>query len=98
MKDEFNDLIEHYKNNGNIDVITINFAVNVNPFIGCVNSDLSDTLTVVVEAAKFIDSEKPDLGVISYDKENDFVLIPAFRGRTITGDGRRDNCCPSARP
>src|SRR5688500_9354444 len=60
MKDEFSDLIKHYAENPNrpIEAIQISFAVHPKNFTACNGENLSESLTVVVEAARIVTNEK----------------------------------------
>src|SRR5687768_10206346 len=97
MKDEFSDLINHYSNNGGIDAIKISFAIHPNEFTACNGEDLSQSLTVIIEAAKLNIGEQGQ-SLVAYDGENDFVLIPAYHGKASGSDGGRTPCCPSSNP
>ncbi len=99
MKDEIKELIRYYEDHPDKDihVIKINFAIHINPFNSC-NGDYSDSLTAVVEAAKFIDNDNPPLGHISYIKPGDFVVIPGYKSVNKNGWAAKDPCCPSSNP
>lgn len=98
--DEFKNLIKLYEDDPTkgIDVITINFAIHLNPGPDeCPGFDYSDSLTVIAEAAKFIDSTNPRLGFISQINIGDFVVIPAYPSSEKHG-WSKNPCCPSSNP
>jgi hypothetical protein len=99
MKDALKNLIDHYESNGGIDVVRINFAVHPNSFSACNGTDYSNSLTVVIEAEKFKDLEKPHDGTIPYHNDQDFVVIPGYNGFSLPGFADGDKaCCPSTNP
>ena len=80
MKDEIKQLLEHYESNGGIDVVNIHLAVHLNPFTTCNGMDYSDSITVVLEAAKFKDIKQTQLGINSFNDQEDLVVIPGYHG------------------
>jgi hypothetical protein len=78
---------------GDPKIMKINFALHLNPTIECSDSDYSDKLTVVIEAAE----DDPNRTV--HNAIGEYVLIPAFSNKTV---GKKINggspCCPSSNP
>lgn len=71
-------------------VLKVNFALHLNPTKEC-GSDYSDSLTVVIEAAK---NDAPDR--TAFNKEGDYVLIPAYHNQVAQKlEMLSDPCCPS---
>ncbi|MEO6733324.1 MAG: hypothetical protein ABIN01_19025 [Ferruginibacter sp.] len=99
MKSEIINLIAFYEDNPKgIDVIKLNCAVHINPMNACNNTNYADTLTVVVEAAKFIDGQNTELGHIPHVEIGDFVVIPGYSSIEKNTWNNDDPCCPSSNP
>lgn len=96
MKQELAGLLEQYNDDPDFNVLTFNFAVNVNPTVSCNGIDISDSITVVVEASKFTNPNDRSAGLTSYNNINDHVVIPAYAD-TIS-KSLASVCCPSSHP
>lgn len=109
MKEDIKKLIKHYENNNDIDIINMNFAITPNPFVAC-NGDSSDSMTVEVEAATFIDKSHPELGYTSHVRAGDYVVIPGCKNANMNDNAVSNDmkqmsslttdppCCPSSYP
>lgn len=98
MKDELKRLIAYYESTGDIHFLKINFAVQLNPFTACSNENVSDSMTVIIETAKFIDPQNREMGHIPNNEVGDYVVIPGF-GSTNKNQWTADGpCCPSSHP
>ncbi len=75
-------------------ILSINFALHLNPTNGCVSEpDISDSLTIVIEAAENNADRTP------HNSVGEFVLIPAYANKILI-EGGKDAfaCCPSSFP
>jgi len=109
MKSEIKNLVKFYENINDIDIINMNFAITLNPFEAC-NGDSSDSMTVVVEAATFIDKSHPELGFTSHVSAGDYVVIPGYKNANMNNKNVENGmkqmstlttdppCCPSSYP
>jgi hypothetical protein len=94
--DELKELIEHYEKKGGIDVIQLNLSVNLSPFVACNGTNLSDSLTVLVEAATWIKNYPIYL---PHNRLGDLVCIPGFGDSSSLKTGGGDSpCCPASNP
>jgi hypothetical protein len=94
--DEIKELIAHYEKKGGIDVVQLNISINLSPFEACNGTNLSDSLTVVVEAATWI---KDYPIYLAHNGLGDFVCIPGFGDNSGVKTGGGDSpCCPAANP
>ena len=76
MLEDFTEFLSKYKD---ADMIRINFALHLDHFTACNGTDYSKTLTVVVEAADFIDPDDTSKGFTSKTNVDDYVLIPGYK-------------------
>lgn len=89
---------ELFANHPEASILKINFALHLDPTVGCQNDDYSNSLTVVIEAAL----DNPP-GSTVFNNLNDFVLIPAFNNETVStanenapeAIAQNFACCPS---
>jgi len=76
MLQDFTEFLSKYND---ADMIRINFALHLDPFYACNGTDYANTLTVVVEAADFINPEDTSKGFTSKTNVDDYVLIPGYK-------------------
>jgi len=76
MLQDFTEFLSKYND---ADMLRINFAIHLNPFTACNGTDYANTLTVVVEAADFINPANTSEGFTSKTNVDDYVLIPGYK-------------------
>ena len=83
MVAELKNVIRYYETQSSkgIQIIKLNCAVHLENISACDETDYADSLTIVVEAANFINPAKKELGHISH---NFLIDSNAGNGTTIT--------------
>jgi len=76
MLQDFTEFLAKYSD---AHMIRINFAVHLDPFTACNGTDYANSLTVVVEAADFINLANTAEGFTSRVNTEDYVLIPGYK-------------------
>ena len=100
MVSELKNLIRFYETQSSkgIQIIKLNCAVHLENISACDETDYADSLTIVVEAANFINPAKKELGHISHNEIGDFVVIPGYNSSIKNQWTVDDPCCPSTNP